>query len=99
MSTVLAGAAADFASFYNLSAEESFDKIRQAIGGETEGLKKLGINLNQANLMQTEYAISLGKTWGEMTMAEQATVRYNAILVLGRGCNGRLCRDVGRLCK
>lgn len=38
MSTSMTGLAADFASFYNLSHEEAFDKIRSGISGETEPL-------------------------------------------------------------
>ena len=95
MSTELVGAAGDFASFYNLDTEEAFNKIRQGISGETEGLKALGINLNQANLMQTEYVKSLGKTWDEMTMAEQATARYRAILELGKDALGDFTKTSG----
>lgn len=88
MSTDLAGVAADFGSFYNLDVETAFDKIRQAIGGETEGLKQLGINLSVANLMQTDYAKGLNKSWTEMTAAEQTMTRYNAILALGSDALG-----------
>ena len=93
MSTSLAGVAADFASFYNLDIETAFDKIRQGISGETEGLKALGINLNTTNLMQTEYAQSLNKSWTEMTTSEQATVRYNALLEQGADAMGDFSRN------
>ena len=73
MSTNLTGLAADFASFYNLDVETAFDKIRQGISGQTEGLKRhSGINLNTTNLMQTEYAKSLGKAWTGNDYSEQA---------------------------
>ena len=38
MSTSLAGLSADFASFYNLSNEEAFEKIRAGISGEAKVL-------------------------------------------------------------
>ena len=45
--------------------------------------------------MQTEYVKSLGKTWDEMTMAEQATARYRAILELGKDALGDFTKTSG----
>ncbi|MEG0509335.1 MAG: DNA-binding protein, partial [Eubacterium sp.] len=60
MSTDMVGLAGDMASFYNLSHEEAFEKIRAGISGETEPLKQLGINMSVANL--EAYALSKGIT-------------------------------------
>ena len=80
MSTTLAGLAGDMASFYNISTDEAFSKIRSGISGETEPLKQLGINLSVANL--EAYALSQGitKSYQSMTQAEQAILRYNYLL-------------------
>lgn len=61
----------DMASFYNLEAEEAFNKIRSGISGETEPLKQLGINMSVANL--EAYALSQGmtKAYDKMSQAEQ----------------------------
>lgn len=91
-SETLAGLTGDLASFYNLDIESAYEKIRQGVAGETEGLKALGINLSQANIMQTQYAQSLNKTWAAMTPAEQATARYNAILELASDSIGDFSR-------
>lgn len=80
MSTSMSGLAGDMASFYNLDAQDAFDKIRSGISGETEPLKQLGINMSVANL--EAYAMSQGiKTaYSEMSQAEQATLRYEYLM-------------------
>ena len=80
MSTTLAGLAGDMASFYNIDAEEAFNKLRSGISGEIEPLKQLGINLSVATL--EAYALEQGITtaYDAMTEAEKANLRYNYIL-------------------
>lgn len=80
MSTTLAGLAGDMASFYNLDAQEAFDKLRSGISGETEPLKQLGINLNVANLEAFALANGIEKSYDKMTEQEKALLRYNYIL-------------------
>ena len=45
MSMQITGLAGDMASFYNLSGDDAFGKLRAGISGETEPLKQLGIML------------------------------------------------------
>lgn len=80
MSTSLTGLAGDMASFYNLDPAEAFEKIKSAIGGETEPMKALGVNMSVTNM--EAYALSKGinKSWESMTQAEQTTLRYNYLL-------------------
>ena len=80
MSTTLAGLAGDLASFYNISTDEAFMKLRSAIAGETEPMRQLGVNMTVAALQS--YALSQGitKSWQSMTQAEQAMLRYNYIM-------------------
>ena len=80
MSTTLAGLAGDMASFYNLDAQEAFDKLRSGISGETEPLKQLGINLSAANLEAFALANGIEKTYDKMTEQEKALLHYNYIL-------------------
>lgn len=92
MSTAMAGLAADMASFYDIDFDEAFSKIRSGISGETEPLKQLGINLNVANL--EAYALSRGitKTYESMTLAEQATLRYNYLMNATADAQGDFAR-------
>ena len=80
MSTTLAGLAGDLASFYNISTDDAFMKLRSAIAGETEPMRQLGVNMTVAALQS--YALSQGitKSWQSMTQAEQAMLRYNYIM-------------------
>lgn len=50
MSTSLVGLAGDLASFNNMNPAEVLDKLRAGLTGETEPLKQLGVNMNQAAL-------------------------------------------------
>lgn len=95
MSTSLSGLAGDLASFYNLSTDEAFAKIRSGISGETEPLKQLGINLSVANL--EAYALSQGitKSYNAMTQAEQAVLRYNYLLSVTSDAQGDFARTSG----
>lgn len=92
MSKNLTGLAGDMASFYNLSGEEAFQKIRAGISGETEPLKQLGINMSVANL--EAYALSQGidKTYNSMTQAEQAMLRYKYLLSVTADAQGDFAR-------
>lgn len=92
MSKGLAGLAGDIASFYNISSDEAFTKIRSGISGETEPLKQLGINMSIANL--EAYALSQGitKSYSSMTQAEQALLRYNYLLSVTGDAQGDFAR-------
>ena len=80
MSMEIAGLAGDMASFYNLTGDDAFAKIRSGISGETEPLKQLGINLSVANLEQYALAQGITKTYNAMTEQEKALLRYNYLL-------------------
>lgn len=92
MSTAITGLAGDMASFYNLDAQDAFNKLRAGISGETEPLKQLGINMSVANL--EAYALSQGITtaFGSMTQAEQATLRYNYLMQATADAQGDFAR-------
>ena len=95
MSQNLTALAGDMASFYNISGDEAFTKLRAGISGETEPLKQLGINLNVANL--EAYALSKGidKSFNSMSQAEQAIIRYNYLLDVTKDAQGDFSRTSG----
>lgn len=92
MSKNLTGLSADMASFYNLSSEEAFSKIRSGISGETEPLKQLGINMSVANLEAFALSRGINKAYNSMTQAEQATLRYNYLLRVTKDAQGDFAR-------
>lgn len=95
MSIEMTKLTADMASFYNLSGDEAFQKIRAGISGETEPLKQLGINMSVANMQA--YALSQGirKKWKEMSQAEQTMLRYNYLLKVSADSHGDFARNAG----
>lgn len=92
MSKKLTELSADMASFYNLSNDMAFEKIRSGISGETEPLKQLGVNMSVANM--EAYAMSQGitKAWMSMTQAEQTLLRYNYLLSVTGDAQGDFAR-------
>jgi hypothetical protein len=92
MSKSLVELTGDMSSFYNLSHDEAWEKIRAGISGETEPLKALGINMSVANL--EAYALSKGinKAWKEMSQAEQITLRYNYLMQVSADSQGDFAR-------
>lgn len=97
MSTSLTGLAADFASFYNITSEEAFTKIRAGLSGEIEPLRQLGINMSIANL--EAYALSQGieKSYASMSQAEQAALRYSYLLSVSADAQGDFARTADSL--
>lgn len=95
MSQNLTALAGDMASFYNISSEEAFGKIRSGISGMSMPLKQLGIDLDIANL--EAYALSKGitKSFNSMTQAEQALLRYNYLLDVTKDAQGDFTRTAG----
>lgn len=80
MSMNLTQLSGDMASFYNLSGEEAFAKIRAGISGETEPLKQLGINMSVANLEAYALAEGIEKPYEKMSQSEQIMLRYGYLM-------------------
>ena len=79
MSTTLTGLAGDVASFYNLSQDEAYTKLKSVFTGETESLKDLGVVMTQAALDQYALANGFGKTTKAMSEAEKVALRYQFV--------------------
>lgn len=76
MSTALTGLAGDVASFYNISQDEAYTKLKSVFSGETETLKDLGIVMTQTALDSYSLANGYGKTTSAMTEAEKVSLRF-----------------------
>ena len=80
MAETLTGLTGDVASFYNLSSDEAFTKLKSVFTGETETLKDLGIVMTQTALDQYAMANGFGKTTSKMTEQEKTALRYQFVL-------------------
>ncbi len=76
MGSALTGLAGDVASFYNLSQDEAYTKLKSVFTGETESLKDLGVVMTQTALDSYAMANGFGKTTSAMTEAEKVALRY-----------------------
>lgn len=79
MGTTLTGLAGDVASFYNLSQDEAYTKLKSVFTGETESLKDLGVVMTQSALDQYALANGFGKTTSAMSEAEKVALRYQFV--------------------
>lgn len=79
MSKTVTGLVGDVASFYNISQDLAYTKLKSVWSGETETLKDLGIVMTQTAL--NEYALRNGfsKTIDKMTEAEKVSLRYSFV--------------------
>lgn len=71
----LTGLAGDVASFYNMTTDEAFTKLKSVYTGETESLKSLGVVMTQSALDQYALAHGYGKTMNAMTEQEKVSLR------------------------
>lgn len=76
MSTTLTGLAGDVASFYNISQDEAYTKLKSVFSGETETLKDLGVVMTQNALDAYALANGYGKTTAKMSELEKVSLRY-----------------------
>lgn len=92
MSMNMTALAGDMASFYNLSGDEAFEKIKSGISGETEPLKALGINMSDANLQTFAYSQGINKLTKDMSQAEKVQLRYGYLLSVTSDAQGDFAR-------
>ena len=80
MSTTLTQLAGDVASFYNITQDEAYTKLKSVFSGETETLKDLGIVMTQSALDAYAMAKGFNKTTKQMSEQEKVALRYQFIL-------------------
>nr|DAR59922.1 MAG TPA: minor tail protein [Caudoviricetes sp.] len=79
MGSTLTGLAGDIASFYNISQDEAYTKLKSVFTGETESLKELGVVMTQSALDAYALANGFGKTTQAMSEAEKVALRYQFV--------------------
>jgi hypothetical protein len=80
MSTTMVKLAGDMASFNNASPQETLDAIRAGLVGETEPLRRFGVNLNEASLKAEAMRLGLGKIGPTLTAQQRTQAAYSLIL-------------------
>ena len=90
--TELAGLVGDVASFYNLTTDEAFTKLKAVYTGETESLKSLGVVMTQTALDEFALAKGYGKTTKAMTEQEKVSLRLAFVTDRLSGASGDFMR-------
>lgn len=92
MSTTLTQLAGDVASFYNISQDEAYTKLKSVFTGETETLKDLGVVMTENALNSYAMAKGIGKTVSKMTEQQKVALRYQFVLEKLSGASGDFVR-------
>lgn len=95
MGTTLTGLAGDVASFYNITQDEAYTKLKSVFTGETESLKDLGVVMTQTALDSYALANGFGKTTKEMNEAEKVALRYSFVQKQLAAAQGDFARTSG----
>lgn len=92
MSEALTGLAGDVSSFYNISQDAAYTKLKSVFSGETESLKDLGVVMTQAALDQFALANGFGKTTKAMTEQEKVSLRLAFVTNSLKNASGDFAR-------
>ena len=95
MSTQLAQLTGDVASFYNISQDLAYTKLKSVFTGETETLKDLGVVMTQTALDQYALANGYGKTTSAMTEQEKVALRLKFVTSQLSAASGDFARTSG----
>lgn len=86
---------ADMASFYNTTTDEMFTKVQSGISGETEPLKRLGINMSVANLEAFALQKGIDQSWESLGSGGQTLVRIAYLMEKSSNAQGDFARTSG----
>ena len=70
----------DLSNFYDTSTQETVNALNAIVTGQTEPLRKFGINMTQAALQEYAYSQNIRKKIDAMTEAEKVQLRYNFVM-------------------
>ncbi|HEY5986790.1 MAG TPA: hypothetical protein VIV12_10490, partial [Streptosporangiaceae bacterium] len=95
MSVSMVKLASDMASFNNASPQETLEAIRAGLVGETEPLRRFGVNLNDAALRAEAMRLGLGKIGATLTPLQRSQAAYSLILQQTKTAQGDFARTAG----
>ena len=95
MSMELTQLGADLASFKNMGIDEVTTALNGVFTGETEGLKRIGVVMTQANLEAFALSQGIKKPMKEMSESEKVMLRYEYLLSKTKNAQGDFARTGG----
>lgn len=96
MSTTLTQLSGDVASFYNITQDEAYTKLKSIFTGETETLKDLGVVMTENALNSYAMAKGIGKSVSKMTEQQKVALQYQFVLEKLSGASGDFVRTQDR---
>jgi hypothetical protein len=88
LSTEIVGLGSDLASFNNIRPEEALEKLRSGLIGESEPLRSLGVNLNEAAVAAQAVKMGLAADVKSVSDAAKVQARYALILQQTKNAQG-----------
>lgn len=93
----LTGRVSDFASVMNLEVAEAARLFQSGLAGESEPLRKYGIDVSAATVKTFAYANGIAKTGEELTEAQKVQARYGSIMAQTAQVQGDFTNTSGEL--
>lgn len=93
----LTGRASDFASVMNLDVNTANDLFRSGLSGESEPLRKYGIDISEASVKTFAYANGIANSGDELTEAQKVNARYGLIMAQTNKVQGDFANTSGDL--
>lgn len=88
---------ADFASVYNTDVDEALQLFQSGLAGESEPLRKYGLDLSAASVAAFAYASGIAKSGTELTEAEKVQARYGLLMQQTADVQGDAANTSGEL--
>lgn len=85
----------DVASFRNMADQDVFEKFMSGLAGETEAVRRLGIDIGQAALEQELFNLGIRGGINEATQAQKVLARFNLIIQQTGDAQGDAARTAG----
>lgn len=95
MSIELTKLAADMASFYNVDQEEVARSLQSIFTGETEPMRRYGVDLTNATVQQWALNNGIKANMATMTNAEKTLLRYQYTMEATAAAQGDFARTSG----
>jgi hypothetical protein len=80
MSKQMAVLATDVSSFKDVSDEEAMVRLMSGLAGETEAVRRIGVDISEATLREKGKALGINKTYTDMTNEEKTFLRFTKIV-------------------
>lgn len=95
LSVELSKLATDLASFFNTTDEQALTALRAGLVGESEPLRKYGVQLSAARIEQEIFARGLANTKAQITPLMKAQASFNIIMQDTTAAQGDATRTAG----